>query len=136
MAGGSKMNSTYSFDQRGRDLRLTFTGECIASEWIALMEGIIHDPRFRPGLCVLADRTRATAPTTSELRQIVEFTRANAGVFLGIHWAIVVPDPVSYGMARMAQALLDPVKIGFEILHEVGQAERWLDAQRRSGPSA
>jgi len=120
------MEPTYSFEEQDRLLRLRFTPAGGLDEWVATMQALVKDPRFRPGLRVLADRTLAPAPDTAAVRTMMGFIEANAERFRGVLWAMVVPDTVSYGMARMGQAILDRIGLTYQIFHDVPSAERWL----------
>lgn len=124
------MEPAYAFEEHGRLLRLTYSRSPAIEEWTATMTAALADPRWRPGLCVLADRSRVPAPTTDFLRGLVSFVAGHGDAFRGCAWAMVVADDASYGMARMGQALLDRLGIAFEIFHDLESAERWLRQER------
>jgi hypothetical protein len=120
------LEPAFAFEDQDRLVRLTYSRSPALDEWIATMKAVLADPRFRPGISVLADRSRVPAPTTEYLRGLSSFVETHAAAFRGCAWAMVVPDAVSYGMARMGQALLERIGVTFEIFRDVGEAEHWL----------
>jgi hypothetical protein len=127
------MEPMAAFEEGGRVLRLTFSGENRVDQWVSLMVPLLADPRFRPGLVVLSDRTGAHPLETEDVRAIVEFVRAHGESFRGVFWAIVVPDTAAYGMIRMGQTLFGPVGLAFEVFRDLPSAENWLQAALAEG---
>jgi hypothetical protein len=120
------MEPTYTFEEDGRLLRLTYADTPTLEEWSAAMMAIMADPGCHPGLCVLMDRTSAGPPTTEFLRGLAAFVDEHRDVVRGWSVAMVVADTASYGMARMGQALLARAGVSFEIFQTPADAEGWL----------
>ncbi len=127
---------TYSIDESEGIVRVVHHAEQEFREWAAVMDAILVDPRYRPGMGFLVDR-RAVGPLeTPQLHRIVSFmgSRLDDG-FADTSWAIVVGGTADFGMARMSQALAADHPTVIEVFHDEEAALAWL-RRRLAEPSA
>jgi len=86
---------------------------------------LLADPDYRQGFGFLRNRTGMAAPSTQELRAMIEFL----GRFEALHgtrWAVVATDPVNFGMMRMGEILAEPHGIMIAVFNDQDEAVRWL----------
>jgi hypothetical protein len=84
----------------------TGIGRVTASDLWAALDKFYDDS---PTLLALCDLSQADLSSLSgqELKQIVEFTKSRAAVRRGGRTAIVAPEDLQYGMARVYQSLAE-----------------------------
>jgi hypothetical protein len=79
------------------------------------------------GLCVLCDVTEARSSLAfAGLWRILELVRQRSLDFVGSRWAIVAPDPLRYGLSRMAGTLLAGQPIEVRVFHDEASAQTWF----------
>jgi len=118
---------TYSIDECEGIVRLVHHEEREFREWAAVMEALLDDPGFGPGMGFLVDR-RAVGPLeTQDLHRIVDFigSRLDEG-FADTSWALVVGGTADFGMGRMSQALAADHPTVIEVFRDPDEALLWL----------
>lgn len=119
-------------------VRCTCSADAGFAEWVAMMERLIADPDFRPGLGFLNDFSAHPAPSAAEIRA-VEGWLAEHAVRLGpARWAVVVGGAAAYGMTRMLEMLLESEgahRIAVRAFRDPVAAETWLRATEAGGRS-
>jgi hypothetical protein len=121
----------YTFEFTGDRVVITTAGEVDVVDVERLVHEMVSDPRFSPGLPILADHTKLQAGslTSAETRQI-GLIFVDLGARIGRSpLAIVVRDAVTYGLVRMAAtyAAAAPLKPAF--FFSRSEAETWLGEQ-------
>ena len=116
---------TYTINPEKRIVYLHYTKNLQLQDWKKVVESILADPQFQAGFNILSDRRAVTASETNFLRSAVDFV-SHKKELSGIRWATVVGNRTSYGMARMAQVLVEFTGIEMAVFDKVEEAELWL----------
>ena len=126
------MQYTIEFGGYPQDVTITVTGLADAEGLVGLVRDLVGDPRFRPGMLILEDCLgidvsqvkasdfRAQAETIIELNDKIGASRT----------AIIVPSPVTFGLARMSQAFGESAEIEAAVFYSRSEAVEWLASQR------
>jgi hypothetical protein len=121
----------YTIEFGGDPYCVTFTtsGAADVSTLLRLTDELVTDPRFRPGMPVLADNSALdTSPLTSadakaigqSYRRFLE--RAGESPI-----AVVVPGPAAFGLVRMVEAYAGPPPPPLQrIFYSRDEALAWL----------
>jgi hypothetical protein len=119
---------SYEVDTARRMVRLNYEGAPVFHDWAAAMQGILRAPGYEPGFGFLLDRRHARPPSPDYVKAAVDFMASRRTHLAGSRWATVVADAVSYGMARMGQALVESQvqSVGVRVFTDVDAAEAWL----------
>ena len=115
-----------SFEEPSRFV-LQGTGRITGAESIDAFEQVLHHPRFRSGVTLLAITSDITGvPPTDELREIAASALAlkNGGLSA---LAIVTQPGFTYGVARMFSALADLAGVRVDVFLDVREAREHLD---------
>lgn len=126
------MSLEYSIDRTKGVVTLHYAEDPSLDLWTSTMDAVLRDPEFRPGYALLLDRSRlATAPEADYIRGVVEYMRGHAAELGGARVAIVVGNAAAYGMARMAQILLEDPPEASQVFTKLEEAMDWLGRGRR-----
>lgn len=124
------MPIAFAIDATAGIVTLTYTEAPSFDEWASTMDEVLQDPAFRPGYGLLLDRTRLTrAPDAEYIQQVVQYVRAHATRLGGGRVANLVSENAAYGMARMAQTLLDRSPDTGQVFRDRAEALKWLGAK-------
>jgi hypothetical protein len=93
-----------------------------------VIEQVVADPDFRPGMSFLWDRKPGAVNTASReyLREALHFLQALAERIGPHSWAIVAHHESDFGKARMLEAMSDATKVTIRAFESAGDAEEWL----------
>ncbi len=70
--------------------------------WRALMDVVLDDARYRPGMSFLVDRRRArSAPTRPDVEGMSDYARRHGDALRGARWAVVTGSESEREMARL-----------------------------------
>jgi hypothetical protein len=106
-------------------------GTITQAERLATMRAWLGDEAFHPSLPALCDFSGATStPTLPELREIAEFIKTHGASIGPTRLAIVTVKPVTFGVARQFQALLDSGPVDVHIFRDREDALTWLREER------
>jgi hypothetical protein len=97
-------------------------------QWRSVMDQLLRDPLFKPGLHLLSDRRRlCEAPTTRMVESMSHYVGARRERFGKGRWAIATGTPAEYGMVRMAEVLFEAVgsHMTLRAFTNFDEAERW-----------
>lgn len=97
------------------------------TEWMAAMDQILADGRFRKGFRFLSDRRGVTvAPTPEEIQKSVAYFETHREALGQTRWAVLTKrGAADFGMMRMGQTLAGSL-IELDFFDDPAQAERWL----------
>jgi hypothetical protein len=101
------------------------SGQGSSADLEAMFQLLLADPAYRRGLGFLRNRSGLPAPSTPELRGMIELA-ARFEAFHGARLAIVATDPVNFGMMRMGEVLAEPHGITIAVFNDEDEAIRWL----------
>jgi hypothetical protein len=110
-------------------------GRASLEGYVAYMEELVADPRFRRGMNLLADHRRLDVShlTSGQLRVLAQLMGNFADRFGDGRSAIVMDGPLPFGLARMWESFSNPrYPDQYRICRSVEEAQRWL----RFGASA
>jgi hypothetical protein len=116
----------YGFDDSGRYAFFVADAHGGYAEWEAVMQAILSDPRYRAGLGLLADHRAQRSILREGIVRRGLFVERNKAILKGGRCAVVTSPGFNYGMARMAEVLMEGGKIEFSAFVEIEEARAWL----------
>lgn len=121
------MALSFDVDESDGLVRLAAGSKPGVSEWFALMEAVAADARYRHGFDFIYDRTGVTdVPSATDVRTwIARHARMMRETGNG-RLAIVVRQPVVYGMMRMASAFAETEGVLLAVFWSEREALTWL----------
>jgi hypothetical protein len=108
-----------------RVLTLNLSGEIRDEDMLSLAIDIENDPEVKPDFSMLLDVRRADvrSVTSAGVRRLAERPYALAPES---RRGVVVPDELSFGMARMYEALRDKLGGAIRVFRDFDEAKRWV----------
>jgi hypothetical protein len=93
-----------------------------------VIEEVVADPEFKPGMSFLWDRKPGDANTATReyLREMLLFLQGLAERIGPHSWAIVAHHESDFGKARILEAMSDSSKVTIRAFQSAGDAEEWL----------
>jgi hypothetical protein len=122
------MALSYEIDPHDGVVRLLRTHHPSFLEWRGLVESVLIDPAFTPGLAILDDRREdREAPPRAEVEAVAAWIRANADRLGSVRWAIVLDSSAkaAYGMARAAEFLAGTSGVMWRVFTSYEDARAW-----------
>ncbi len=117
---------SYSIDVPTRKVIVTYAAQPTFAQWAGTMDEIFIDPNFHPGFGVLLDRRAVILPAeTDYVKRMVGFIDKRRDIAGPGRWAILVSDPGSFGMGRMA-GQLSSCEYSIRVFRELAEASAWL----------
>lgn len=107
------------------------TGQTTDSEFIAFYESLYANGQSEPPMNLLVDLRQAdsTSRSSDALFQVAEFIQDKIpSSSTRQKVAVVAPNDVSFGLARMCESFADPVPWDFVVYRDMKEALAWLDA--------
>jgi hypothetical protein len=130
------MDPVYSIDVGRRFVALYWNEFPTLARLREIIDTVVADPEFKPGMNFLWDR-RAGTPNTATvdyLREAVYYLQL-LGEQIGNHaWAIVTHNASDFGKARMIEAMTDQGKVIVRAFQNRDEAEEWLRRPVRFEP--
>jgi hypothetical protein len=118
-----------SYSVNGEILSLTDIGHASAGEALQILEKALNDPLFSPGMNVLVNLTQFKGTETDEkIKYIARFLGTHYE-HLGPRCAIVVSDPLHYGLSRIISAYTQFYQLTFEVFSDLSQAKQWVESK-------
>jgi hypothetical protein len=122
------MHPVYRIDTEHKLVSLYWHDFPTMSRLREVVEDVIADSRFHPGMNFLWDRSPGQ-PNTADvqfLRDAVYYLQMLAEQ-IGPHaWAIVAHNPADFGKARMLESMSDQGEVTIRAFQSCGDAEEWL----------
>ena len=110
------MPLTYRIDTDAQILFVRGEGVITQPERILAMFTWMNDSAFRPGLDTFCDFTgTASTPKLSELREVVELIGQRASAIGPTKLAILTAKPITFGVAKVFEALAEVEKTPLEV---------------------
>ena len=117
-------------DQDRGVIAATFTGPMPLSEVIENIERVLKNLDGQSCKGVLSDVQGLEHQATSDdIKRVSDLIASYSDTVRGLKLALVVSEPVMYGMMRMLQARLDRVPLDVGVFYEMDDAEHWLETQ-------
>ena len=118
---------SFSIDTTAGIVTLEYTGDPSFNEWASTMDVVLHDAAFRPGYGLLLDRSQlTTAPEPHYIQRVVEYVQVHESQLGGSRVATLVNSLAAYGMARMAEILLDDTTETVRVFYDRVKALEWI----------
>jgi hypothetical protein len=106
---------------------VALTGPVGADEFLAGFRRMLQLPDFRPGLKILVDMLAHVHQADGEdIRRIAAVFFENGEAIRGTDVAVVVARPVSYGLLRMLQTLVEDAPFRFSVSYSLEEARKSL----------
>src|SRR5215471_195075 len=123
------MPLTYRIDPEAGVLYILGVGVITQPERLRTFHAWLSDPAFRPGLDVLCDFTDTeSTPTLAHLRELIDMIDKNAAAIGRSRLAILTGKPITFGVARVFEALADvegaPIQV--KVFFDRDEAWQWL----------
>ena len=101
-------------------------------EWTRFLDGILADPTFRPGFCLISDRRNMqTTPPAGYARDMADRIVARQDLLRGARWAMVVNSTVSYGLGRLIELSIEDAGVEMRVFHDYEEGLSWIREKRR-----
>ncbi len=132
------MPMTYRIDPDANLLLVVSEGVLTQDERMRAMHAWINDPLYRPGLDTFCDFTAVqSTPDLADLREIVATIAENAPRIGPKKVAILTSRPITFGVARVFEALADvedtPLQV--KVFNDRNAAWAWLRPGATEQPS-
>jgi hypothetical protein len=117
------MFASYEIDPAASEVRMTYHVHPTSRNWTRLMDEILKDPRFVPGMSFLFDKREVGAtPDNAYAEAVARYFREHRDQ-IG-RCAVLVKGLLAYGMARVCDGYCADDRVrSFTDVHE---AEEWL----------
>jgi hypothetical protein len=126
---GNPLPLTYRIDADAHLLFVVGTGMITQPERLQTMRAWMEDPAFRPGLDTFCDFTAAeSTPKLSELREVVATIGEHAPAIGPKKVAILTGKPITFGVARVFEALaeIEDTPLQVKVFFDRALAWAWL----------
>ena len=112
-------------DEVERLVTLTVTGELADPELLELAIGVENDPEVKPDFSLLVDLRDADGRNVTSAG-VRELAKRPFALSPASRRAIVVPTDLSFGMARVYEALREVQAGAIRVFREYEEAVRWV----------
>jgi len=132
------MRWTIEFGGDPQDVTVTTSGEATPEGFARMNAEVVGDRRFRPGMVVLLDHTDLVVDELSsqDVSAIAnDFVRHDAELGSSVV-ALVAPEPVQFGLARMSILLAEPATPAIRAFYTRAEALEWLRQMREDRSAA
>jgi hypothetical protein len=121
-----------------QDVTVVTSGVATPEDLSGYIQALVDDPRFRPGMRILADHQLmdASALSAGDVRAQAEMMKG-LDARIGPSWiAMVVPSTLEFGFARMYQSHTTETQAQAEVFYTRHAALAWLEAQALADASS
>jgi len=125
---------TIEFGGDPRLVTITTSGPAERATFVRFREEFVSDPRFRPGMPILIDHLAldTTPLTVPDIRAIAESIARFSDRLGPSRIAIVAPDTLTFGFARMTESLANPERMRVSVFYSREEAISWLREDDRT----
>ena len=118
----------YAVDPTRKRVHTVADGAFDAGDIRRTVEGVVADPRVRPGFHILSDHRHVTRPITfQQIQELLDLLEEHAVALGATRWAIVSTRPSSYGPLRVLSAQADlSTSVRVRVFTDQADAEAWL----------
>ncbi len=128
------MEFEIDFDPERSLVALRTSGDAEFAGFEALLKALLDDPRWQPGMDVLADYSTLEMPAEAGDAFMVRIVAMHAPLAerLGSgRCAVVAGSPAKFGLARMFEQLAEPaLEMRFHTVRSWAEGEAWLVEER------
>jgi hypothetical protein len=113
----------------------TVTGSIRMNDAKEFFDAILTHPDFRRGFNFIGDRRdMVTARADEYARAVAALVEQNRRRLAPCRWAVLVPNPVAFGMARMWSLMASETGVSIQPFYELTEAIEWLGLPPGSRP--
>jgi hypothetical protein len=118
-----------------QDVTITTFGPATPETLSGYIKDLVDDPRFRPGMFILANHQRmdASTVTAADVREQARMMNELDDRLGPCKVAIVVPSTLEFGFARMYQAHTAATQVDSQVFYSKADAVAWLESERQAG---
>lgn len=95
-------------------------------EWRIVMDRLLVDSEYRPGMDFVVDRRQAPPPEMSYVQATAGYVTAHSDRFRDSRSALVVTGSAAYGMGRVAEVLYESTPHALQVFTDYETAESWV----------
>jgi hypothetical protein len=123
---------TIEFGGTAQDVTITTSGPATVEGLVGFVTELVANPRYRPGMAILVDHTELDArPLSARDIQALADTVIRLDAQIGpSRAAIVVPDPLTFGFARMYEQEAEAAQVRSKVFYSRSEALDWLQSER------
>jgi hypothetical protein len=99
-----------------------------------VLEAVLRDPAYRPGLGILRDRTGQGVVDSNSLRRCAAMLNSMQARLRGTRIAVVAPEDANYGTIRMLERMVGE-HIELAVFRCETEAREWLAARAGGSPA-
>ena len=127
------MRWTIEFGGDPQDVTVTTSGTATPEGFAGMNAELAEDDRFGPGMLVLLDHTDLVVDELSsqDIRRISDDFRRHEDALRSAIVAIVAPEPVQFGLARMSTIMAEPPTPTIQVFHTRAEAVESLQKRAR-----
>ena len=120
------MPMTYRIVEDSSLIFVTVRGAITHEERVGVLRGWLADPAFRPGLDAFFDLSdAASTPSLEELRDVLTIIQEHAASIGHSRVAVVTSKPITFGIARVFEALVDAEAAPLEVKVFFNRSKAW-----------
>jgi hypothetical protein len=122
---------TIEFGGEPQDVTIRTSGQADAAGLIGFVTDLVADRRYYPGMAILVDHSALDATTLSaaDVRALADAVLKLDDEIGASTVAIVVPNPLTYGFARMYELQAEAAQVRSRVFYALTDALAWLPAQ-------
>jgi hypothetical protein len=126
--GPALFHWTIEFGGEPQDVTVTTTGEATPDGFVLMNAEFVEHERFRSGMLVLLDHTDLAVRglTARDVQTIAKDFARYASALSSTVVALVTPNPVQFGLARMSTTLAEPLTTTIGVFYTRVEALGWL----------
>lgn len=124
------MPITYRLKPDEKLVILVHRGIVADDEFLSFYSTLYEDTRFDKSFNLLVDlrRTESASRSSDALSEFAEFIRNQfSGAAVRPKVAVVAPRDISFGLARMYEAISSDIPVEFTVFRSIEAAISWLD---------
>jgi hypothetical protein len=122
---------TIEFGGEPQDVTIRTSGRADAAGLIGFVRDLVADRRYQPGMTILVDHRAldASTLTAADVRALADAVLQLDDRIGASKVAIVVPNPLTYGFARMYELQAEAAQVRSRVFYGLDDALTWLPAQ-------
>ena len=129
------MEYRIEFGGAPQDVTITTFGPATPEALSGFVRDLVDDPRFLPGMFILADHQRmdASTVTAADVKEQSAMMNGLDDRIGPCKVAIVVPSTLEFEYARMYQADAAETQLESRVFYSRSEALVWLESERQGG---
>jgi hypothetical protein len=123
---------TIEFGGEPQDVTIKTSGQANAEGLIGFVTDLVASSQYQRGMTILVDHTGldASTLTATDVRALADAVLRLDDQIGASKVAIVVPNPLTYGFARMYELQAEAAQVRSSVFYSLSDALAWLERQR------